>query len=158
MEEFRLYDLVWAIEYCCQVADAIANSVDTTDYGLNSNEDYNRYINKLYDLYDIAASNNAVTQVIEELQSDNIDPSLFIEIKEENEYITESESQEELAMSVQVGDYVKLRDGRRLYVCSRDGRSLWVTDNVADRANPYARGWSADLYDIVEIIERYENN
>lgn len=155
-ENFDIYDLTWAIEYCSQMLTAISNATDTKDYGLDSEADYNKYLKKLYDLYDIAAANNAVDQVLEELKSDGVDASDFIEIKEEDEYFKAQSEKEALAESVEVGDYVQLYNGNRHYVCSRDGRSLWVTDSRADRTNPYARGWSADLYDVVKILERYE--
>lgn len=156
MSDHDLYCLAWAIEYCLQMADAIGDAQDTKDYGLDSNADYDKYVNKLYDLYEIAVNNGVVDQVIEEIKSDGVNESLFVEIKEEQEEFKAQEEQEALARTVEVGDYVQLYNGNRFYVCSKDGRNLWVTNNEADRTNPYARGWSADLYDIVKILERYE--
>lgn len=157
MPEHDFYCLVWSIEYCLQMISAIGDAQDTKDYGLDSDADYNKYLNKLYDLYDIAVTNGVVDQILEELKSDNVDASEFIDIKEEQEEFKLKEEQEALADSVEVGDYVQLYNGNRRYVCSRDGRSLWVTDKESERTNPYARGWSADLYDIVKILERYES-
>lgn len=154
--EFNLYHLSWAVEYCSQMLDAVCNAVDTKDYGLDSDADYDKYLNKLYELYDIAVKNGAVAQVIEELKSDNVNVTWFTDIRDEDEEFKARESQEELARSVNVGDYVRLYNGNCRYVCSRDGRSLWVTDKESDRTNDNARGWSADLYDIVEILERYD--
>ena len=158
MSDHDLYCLAWAIEYCLQMANAAADAQDTKDYGLNSTDDYNKYVDKLYELYEIAVTNNVVDQVIEEIKSDGVDESLFVEIKEEQEEYKAREEQEALARTVEIGDYVQLYNGNRRYVCSRDGRSLWVTDNKADRTDPYARGWSADLYDIVKILERYDGD
>jgi hypothetical protein len=157
MSDNDFYRLVWATEYCLQMLYAIGDAKDTKDYGLDSDADYNKYLNKLYDLYDIAVTNDVVEQILEELKSDNIDAYEFIEIKEEQEGFKLQEEHIALANSVEVGDYVQLYNGNRRYVCSRDGRSLWVTDKESERTNPYARGWSADLYDIVKILERYES-
>lgn len=157
MSDNDFYRLVWATEYCLQMIYAIGDAKDTKDYGLDSDADYNKYLNKLYDLYDIAITNDVVEQILEELKSDNIDAYEFIEIKEEQEGFKLQEEHIALANSVEVGDYVQLYNGNRRYVCSRDGRSLWVTDKESERTNPYARGWSADLYDIVKILERYES-
>ena len=156
-DNFNLYNLAWAVEYCTALVNAISDTVDTKNYGLDSDADYNKYYNKIYDLYDLALKNNAVDEVIAEIKDDGADPSLFIEIKEEQEGFRAQEEQEALARSVEVGDYVQLYNGNRFYVCNREGRSLWVTKNKADRTNSGALGWHADLYDIVEILERYED-
>lgn len=157
MEYRDIYDLVCAVDYCTQLINALADAPDIKDFGIDSDADYNRYYNKLYDLYDIAVKNNVVNEVIQELKSDNIDDrGLFVEIKEEADYLKAQSDREELLDSIEVGDYVLLYNGNRRYVCRRDGRDLWVTDKEEDRLNDYARGWSADLYDVVEILEHYE--
>lgn len=156
--DFDFYGVVWAVEYCSKVLDGISDAPDTKDFGLDSNADYDKYYNKLYELYDIAIANDAVSQVIDELNSDGVDPYYFNEIKEEDEGFKKQSAQEELANSVEVGDYVRLRNGNKFYVCDREGRNLWVTNKKEDRTNLDARGWHADLYDIVEILERYNED
>ena len=155
-DDFDFYGLLWAVEYCSEMLNAISDAHDSTDFGVDSEADYNKYLDKLYSLYDITIKNNVYDRIVEEMKEDDVYEGFFTDIKDEDDELKTYDAKEKLAESVEVGDYVRLYNGNCRYVCSRDGRNLWVTDKEADRTNSYARGWSADLYDIIEILERYE--
>lgn len=149
--EFDFYGLVWAVEYCSKMLDGISDAPDTKDFGLDSDADYNKYFNKLYELYDIAVANNAVDQLIEELKEDKVDTYYIDDIKEEADYFKAEAEHEDLMYSVEEGDKVRLSNGNVFYVVSIDGNSLWVSTK---KGGP--EGWYADLHEVEEILEKNE--
>ena len=111
------------------------------------------------DLYDIAVENHILNDVLDFLEDYDADTTEFASIVEERQDEQEEAEHQAMIDSLDVGDKVRLYDGRELYVCNNDQfeyrHGCWVTDSRANRTNPDARGWYADYADIVKIVEKY---
>ena len=150
------YDLVWAIEAFSSAVDGFAdpkllthNNHYITDSGISFEKEYSKLYDKLYSLCEIAVQKELVDEVRAEIESDQEDTYYFNEIVEELDYFAKEKAHEEVMYDVEVGDKVRLYNGNVRYVYSMDGNSLWVTPS-----RDTERGWSAQLSDVVEILEK----
>lgn len=151
------YKLIWAIKAISQIVYgfADAHSFDKNPYiqdlGVDIDGEYSRYYDCLWSLCEKVIELNMVDDVRSELQSEGFDDYAFNGIIEEIGYSNEAQAQEDLMYSVEEGDRVRLYNGEVYYVDSIDGNSIWVTKRRGD-----SEGWSADLSDVEDIIEKYE--
>ncbi len=113
--------------------------------GINFGKDYSKYWGYLYKLYDMLDAEGYLSEIDLYMY-----PALE-EIADERAEEAETDAHEDIMYSVKEGDKVRLSNGTIRYVDSIDGNSLWVTQRRGDDT-----GWSADLYDVVEILEHYE--
>ena len=156
IEEFNDYDLVWAIEALSSAVDGFSdpnmyahNNHYITDLGINFDKEYSMLYDKLYSLCEIVVQKNIVDPVRSELESDKADTYYFDDIVEELDYFAKEKIHEDLMYSVEVGDKVRLHNGNVRYVHSIDGDWIWVTARPNEE-----RGWSAQLHEVVEILEK----
>lgn len=155
---FQIYDAICSV---CEAIDGFAESTlysgendVTKELGIpNFDKAYNAYYEYLYDLYDLAVKENVLNEVLGYIESDEC--SDFKEVCEEYEYEAKQAEHEDLMYSVEVGDKVRLFNGNEYYVADIDGNSIWVTNDKSMRNSIDARGWSAQLSDVVEILEKY---
>ena len=149
---FQIYDAICAI---CGALDGLAESTlisgendITKELGIPSfDKAYNTYYNYLYDIYDLSVKENILGDVLDLMSPGEC--SDFTDVCEEMDYAAKEKEHEDLIYSVEVGDKVRLYNGNVRYVVDIDGTSIWVSDH---RGGP--DGWSAQLSDIVEIIEK----
>lgn len=149
------YDLVWAIESISQLVDGIVvanptyrNNKYLNQLGIDFDKLYSKYYDTLYNLCEIAIKQGNVDAIRAELSED--DRYNFDELIKEIEYLSKEIEHEDLIYSVEVGDKVKLYNGNVRYVADIDDNTLWVTPS-----RDTDRGWSAQLSDVVEILEKY---
>lgn len=143
-----------------QAQDNARNNEFNTKIGIpDYEESWRTYYSYLDKLYDIAVENHILNEVLDFLENYDADTSEFAEVVEERQNEQEEAEHQAMIDSLDVGDKVRLYDGRVLYVCDNDEfeyrHGCWVTDSRANRTNPDARGWYADYADIVEIVEKY---
>lgn len=143
-----------------QAGDNARNNEFNSKLGIpDYDESWRTYYSYLDKLYDIAVENHILNDVLDFLEDYDADTSEFASIVEERQDEQEEAEHQAMIDSLEVGDKVRLYDGRVLYVCDNDEfeyrHGCWVTDSRADRTNPDARGWYADYADIVKIVEKY---
>ncbi len=158
IKEFEDYDLVWAIEALSSALDGFSdpklladNNHYITELGVDFNKEYNKLYDKLYSLCETAVQQGVVDAVRAEIENDKEDTWYFNEIIEDLDYQAKEKAHEDIMYDVEVGDKVKLYNGNIRYVHSIDGGWLWVTARPNEE-----RGWSAQLSDVVEILEKAE--
>jgi hypothetical protein len=163
----KVTELSWAIMGVCKVMDGFDQAGDIArNNEFNSklgipdyNESWRTYYSYLDKLYDIAVENHILDKVLEYLADEEDDTTEFASIVEERQDEQKEAEHQAMIDSLDVGDKVRLYDGRVLYVCDNDEfeyrHGCWVTESRANRTNPDARGWYADYADIVEIVEKY---
>lgn len=147
-------DLVWAIEEATVVLNGLADAESVNalaKFGVDIKADIRKYDAVIYDAYEMAEKQGVLQEVKDALKSDGADMYFFNEVDDELSYLAEAKAHEDIMYSVQEGDKVRLSNGNIRYVDSIDRNSLWVTQHRGDNM-----GWSADLYDVVEILEHYE--
>ena len=143
-----------------QAGDNARNNEFNSKLGIpDYDESWRTYYSYLDDLYDIAVENHILNDVLDFLEDYDADTSEFASIVEERQDEQEEAEHQAMIDSLDVGDKVRLYDGRELYVCNNDQfeyrHGCWVTDSRANRTNPDARGWYADYTEIVKIVEKY---
>lgn len=143
-----------------QAGDNARNNEFNSKLGIpDYDESWRTYYSYLDDLYDIAVENHILNDVLDFLEDYDADTTEFASIVEERQDEQEEAEHQAMIDSLDVGDKVRLYDGRELYVCNNDQfeyrHGCWVTDSRANRTNPDARGWYADYADIVKIVEKY---
>lgn len=111
--------------------------------GINYAKDFSKYYDYLTKLYRMLEE--------EDLLTDDLLNSYYYLREIDDEIHTEAldRAHQEVMDSVEEGDKVRLSNGNEFYVVSIDGNSLWVSRR---RGGP--EGWHADLYDVVEILEK----
>lgn len=111
--------------------------------GINYAKDFARYYDYLTKLYRMLEEDDLLTD-------DLLNEYYYLrEIDDEIHTEALDRAHQEVMDSVEEGDYVRLSNGNEFYVVSIDGNSLWVS-----RRPGGPEGWHADLYDVVEIIEK----
>lgn len=143
-----------------QAGDNARNNEFNSKLGIpDYDESWRTYYSYLDELYDIAVENHILNDVLDFLEDYDADTTEFASIVEERQDEQEEAEHQAMIDSLDVGDKVRLYDGRELYVCNNDQfeyrHGCWVTDSRANRTNPDARGWYADYADIVKIVEKY---
>ena len=143
-----------------QAGDNARNNEFNSKLGIpDYNESWRTYYSYLDKLYDIAVENHILNDVLNFLEDYDADTTEFASLVEERQDEQKEAEHQAMIDSLDVGDKVRLYDGRVLYVCDNDEfeyrHGCWVTDSRADRTNPDARGWYADYADIVKIVEKY---
>ena len=143
-----------------QAGDNARNNEFNSKLGIpDYNESWRTYYSYLDKLYDIAVENHILNDILDFLEDYDADTTEFASLVEERQDEQKEAEHQAMIDSLDVGDKVRLYDGRVLYVCDNDEfeyrHGCWVTDSRADRTNPDARGWYADYADIVKIIEKY---
>ena len=111
--------------------------------GINYAKDFSKYWNCLTKLYRMLEEEDLLT---EDLLNDYY---YLREIDDEIRTEALDRAHQEVMDSVEEGDKVRLSNGNEFYVVSIDGNSLWVS-----RKPGGPEGWHADLYDVVEILEK----
>ena len=149
------YNLLQSIEYCCQMLNTIDDMELTgsaeENYGVDSKADHTRYLNQLYTLYDVAKDAGVIDSILTDMKADNVDDYYFADICDEQSYIDEANAHEDLVYSARVGDKVRMSNGGIYYIADIDGNTIWIT---RQKDSGIGLGWSANLSDINEILER----
>lgn len=154
------YDLVKAIEALTSILegfdetdmdmDWVKNNPYISDIINENNKLYRKNYDALYTLCRIVVKQGIIDTIRQELKDDDFDTWYFDDIIDEIDYFAKEKAHEEVMYDVEVGDKVKLYNGNIRYVNDIDGNTLWVTPS-----RDTDRGWSAQLSDVVEILEKY---